>query len=101
MDTVKGCDNADLMMHLELENEPGCSTLVLRVATWDERNAGAAPEWIFERDDWISLDLNDMRELRTRLDQQIAQVEAHDAALNAAYDDDTDNEAADTAADGM
>lgn len=89
VDTVKGCDNGDIEMQVDLQDEPDCSTLVMRLALWSDRdeNNVTPPHEIYEYDDWVSLDLADMRTLRAALDEKIAQVEAHDAALNAAYDD--------------
>ncbi len=100
MDTVKGFDNADIELQVDLADDPDCSTLVLRLAFWDDRDADntTPPHDIYAYHDWVSLDLNDARRLRAALDEKVAQIEAHDAAFNS---DDDNDDAADVAADGM
>jgi hypothetical protein len=91
--TVACCDNGDVQMRVTLDDEPGCSMLALRVATWDEHDEnGNPPADNWDADDHAALDLDEMRALHARLGEAIAQVEAHDAALMAddAADDDTD-----------
>jgi hypothetical protein len=77
-------------MQLDLVDEPECSMLALRVSTWEERDEDYGGVW--ETGDYAGMDIDEMRGLRDRLGELIAQVEAHDAALMA--DDDTDGDGA-------
>ena len=89
-ETLLPCgDNGDIQMWLDLVDDPGCSMLVLRIATWDERDQdGRPPADSWTNGDHAGLDLNDMRRLHTRLGELVARVEAHDAALMAGQDGD-------------